>query len=117
MTQKREAKDSSALEFLLATIAGSVIGGLLGFILWNGCFISALWVEEAVRRKGIGKRLLAMPEKVATQNQCQHIHLDTFDFQAPGFYEKQGCRVFGAISDYPMGHKRYYLVKHLGEIG
>jgi hypothetical protein len=34
--------------------AGVIVAGLLGFTLWNGFFISALWVAETLRRKGIG---------------------------------------------------------------
>jgi GNAT superfamily N-acetyltransferase len=92
----------------------SIVAGLLGFILWNGFFISTLWVAEPLRRKGIGRQLLARAEELAIQNGCDHIHLDTFDFQARGFYEKNGFHVFGAIEDYPIGHKRYYLLKNLG---
>jgi ribosomal protein S18 acetylase RimI-like enzyme len=92
----------------------ATIGGLLGRTLWNGFFISTLWVAEAVRRKGIGRQLLARAEELAVQNGCDHIHLDTFDFQARDFYEKNGFQIFGTIEDYPIGHKRYYLVKKLG---
>jgi len=91
----------------------SIIAGLLGFILWNGFFISTLWVDEPLRRKGMGRQLLAKAEELAIQNGCCLIHLDTFDFQARGFYEKNGFQVFGAIEDYPIGHKRYYLLKRL----
>jgi GNAT superfamily N-acetyltransferase len=91
----------------------SIVGGLLGFTYWNGCFISALWVAEPVRGRGIGRQLLAKAEEFAGQSGCNHIHLDTFDFQARGFYEKNGFHVFGVIEDYPIGHKRYYLVKRL----
>jgi ribosomal protein S18 acetylase RimI-like enzyme len=93
--------------------SGAIVAGLLGFTLWNGCFISALWVAETLRRKGIGRQLLARAEEFAVQNDCSHIHLDTFDFQARGFYEKIGFDVFGTIEDYPIGHKRYYLIKKL----
>ena len=92
----------------------SIVGGLLGFVHWNGCFISTFWVDEPVRRKGIGRALLAEAERFAVQNGCQHIHLDTFDFQARGFYEKNGFHVFGTIENYPIGHERYYLIKRLG---
>ena len=91
----------------------ATIAGLLGHTLWNGFFISALWVAEAVRRKGIGRQLLARAEELAMQNGCDHIHLDTFDFQAREFYVKNGFHLFGTIEDYPIGHKRYYLIKKL----
>ena len=91
----------------------ATIAGLLGHTLWNGFFISMLWVSEAVRRKGIGRQLLARAEELAIQNGCDHIHLDTFDFQARDFYEKIGFQIFGTIEDYPIGHKRYYLIKKL----
>ena len=91
----------------------ATIAGLLSHTLWNGFFISALWVAEAVRRKGIGRQLLAGAEELAMQNGCDHIHLDTFDFQAREFYEKNGFHLFGTIEDYPIGHKRYYLIKKL----
>jgi ribosomal protein S18 acetylase RimI-like enzyme len=92
----------------------SIVAGLLGFMLWNGCFISMFWVAEPVRRKGIGRQLLAKAEELAIQSGRDRIHLDTFDFQARGFYEKYGFQVFGTIEDYPIGHKRYYLIKILG---
>ena len=39
--------------------------------------------------------------------------IPTFDFQARDFCEKNGFQIFGAIEDYPIGHKIYYLVKKL----
>jgi ribosomal protein S18 acetylase RimI-like enzyme len=112
---KSRAGDTRFKEFgiLVSSESGATIAGLLGHTLWNGFFISALWVAEAVRRKGIGQQLLARGEELAIQNGCDHIHLDTFDFQARDFYEKNGFKIFGAIEDYPVGHKRHYLVKKL----
>jgi ribosomal protein S18 acetylase RimI-like enzyme len=109
------AGDARFKEFgiLASGESGATIAGLLGHTLWNGFFISALWVAEAVRRKGIGQQLLARAENLAIQNACDHIHLNTFDVQARDFYEKNGFQIFGAIEDYPVGHKRYYLVKKL----
>jgi hypothetical protein len=53
-------------------------------------------------------------EKEARSRSCQQIVLETFDFQAPVFYEKLGFLTDGRISDYPRGHEYLMLVKHLG---
>jgi hypothetical protein len=44
---------------------------------------------------------------------CVGVWLDTFSFQARGFYEKLGYRVFGEVADYPPGHTRHFLKKSL----
>jgi hypothetical protein len=44
---------------------------------------------------------------------CHGVWLDTFTFQARGFYERLGYSVFGAIEDYPPGHSRHFLKKDL----
>jgi GNAT superfamily N-acetyltransferase len=110
-----QVRDARVREFgiFASNESGAIVAGLLGFTLWNGCFISALWVAETLRQKGIGRQLLATVEEFAVQNDCSHIHLDTFDFQARGFYEKVGFDVFGTIEDYPIGHKRHCLIKKL----
>jgi hypothetical protein len=42
------------------------------------------------------------------------IHLDTFDFQAKGFYLKQGYAIFSTLENSPVqGCNRYYLQKKL----
>jgi ribosomal protein S18 acetylase RimI-like enzyme len=43
-------------------------------------------------------------------------YLDTFDCQAPGFYEKLGFKVFGKLEDYPPGHQRFYLMKLIRDV-
>ena len=47
------------------------------------------------------------------QKGAKLIHLDTFDFQAKEFYEKQGYIVFGILENCPEKHYRYYLKKVL----
>ena len=41
--------------------------------------------------------MLAEVESAAKEKGCYLIHLDTFDFQAKEFYEKQGYAVFGVL--------------------
>jgi ribosomal protein S18 acetylase RimI-like enzyme len=64
-------------------------------------------------RKGLGSKLLQTAEAEAIRRGCKHAHLDTLDFQAPGFYLKKGYQVFGELQDLPPGHRRIFLRKDL----
>jgi hypothetical protein len=41
------------------------------------------------------------------------VWLDSFSFQAPGFYRRLGYAEFGVVEDYPPGHTRHFLKKRL----
>ena len=98
--------------YVLARRDGELIGGLLGSTHWNWLFISHLWLAESARRSGVGRQLIEAAEQEAARRGCAHVHCDTFDFQALGFYQKLGFEIFGQLENYPPGHTRYYLQKH-----
>ena len=54
-----------------------------------------------------------MPEQQARALGAHAVTLDTFSWQAEGFYLKQGYAVFGRLQDFPPGHERLYLRKPL----
>jgi hypothetical protein len=56
---------------------------------------------------------MASAEARALERGCHSAWVDTFSFQAPGFYPKLGYQAFGEL-DYPPGHKRIFLQKRLG---
>jgi ribosomal protein S18 acetylase RimI-like enzyme len=56
-------------------------------------------------------------EEIAANRGCLGIRLDTFSFQAPGFYEKLGYRIFGRLANHPKGHERIYYFKELPDSG
>jgi GNAT superfamily N-acetyltransferase len=99
--------------FSVRSETGKFVGGLLGFTHWNHFFVAAVFVDQQFRQHGVGGELLKRAETLALEQGCDAIYLDTFDFQAPGFYEKLGFKVFGKLEDYPPGHQRFYLVKRL----
>ncbi len=74
--------------------------------------IRGLWVEPAARGRGIGSRLLAAIEAEARHRGCSRAALDSYGFQAPGFYAARGYREWGRL-DYPGGTCRHYFVKDL----
>lgn len=90
-----------------------IIGGLYGEIFYRWLFIELLAIPEQARGQGTGARLMTMAEEVAREKNCVGIWLDTFDFQAPGFYQNLGFTEFGHLDDFPPGHTRYYFKKHL----
>ncbi|MGW0755617.1 GNAT family N-acetyltransferase [Streptomyces sp. NPDC002814] len=89
-------------------------GGLVGHTWTTWLHVTYLWVDERLRGGGLGSRLLAEAEHVArTERGCRGARLETWDFQAPEFYQKQGYDVVCVIPDYPPGITEYTLTKRL----
>ena len=90
-----------------------LVGGLIG-VIYRGCLaIEILYIDEHHRNNNHGERLMNSAEEIARKEGCHFIHLDTFSFQAPGFYTKMGYQIFGTLEGYTEDIKRYYLKKEL----
>lgn len=101
------------LSVLIRDAKGEIVGGLIGKIHWGWLFVSHLWVAEALRSQGYGRQLMLTAEKAAKERGCDRVYLDTFSFQALGFYERLGYQIFGVLEDFPPGHQRYFLQKQI----
>lgn len=100
------------LNIVLKKEDGQAVAGLLGHTHWDWLFISILWIKEEMRGQNLGTKLISEAEKISKSRGCKGVHLDTFDFQAPGFYEKLGFQKFGEIPDCPVeGKKRIFYQK------
>lgn len=86
-------------------------GGLWGVTAYDWLVIELLFVPEALRGTGVGTALLARAEELARQRDCIGAWLDTFSFQARGFYERLGYQLAGTIPDHPRGGARYFMIK------
>jgi GNAT superfamily N-acetyltransferase len=89
------------------------VGGLIGHVGFGWLFVRLFFLPEDLRGQGLGKELLRRAEDEARARGCVGAHLDTFGFQARGFYEKQGYAVFGTLPDCPPGHSRFFQSKRL----
>jgi ribosomal protein S18 acetylase RimI-like enzyme len=72
-----------------------------------------LWVSQEQRGQDIGSKLMKKAEEIAKERGCKYAFLNTFGFQAPHFYEKQGYQEVFTLNDYPISGKRYYYTKTL----
>jgi GNAT superfamily N-acetyltransferase len=93
---------------------GSIIGGLSGMTYWQYLEVSYLWVSEAHRGAGCATKLMAAAESEARARGCRHAHVDTFSFQALGFYLRMGYEEFGRLSGFAGKYDRHFLHKALG---
>ncbi len=90
-----------------------LVGGAIGFIEYNWYFLDLLYVDEEYRKRNIGTNLIKEIEKLAREKHLTGIRMETWDFQAKGFYEKNGYSVFAEIKNCPPGTIDYYLKKEL----
>ena len=111
--QKAGDGHAALLCFVLYGPDESILGGVIGETHWDWLFINLMWLPESMRGRGFGQQLLSAAEDVGRKRGATHAYLDTFSFQAPEFYKKQGYEVFGKLEEFPPGHQRYYFVKQL----
>jgi ribosomal protein S18 acetylase RimI-like enzyme len=92
---------------------GAIIGGLILQSYWKESYVELLWLSDRARHLGYGSRLMAEAERRARRRGSVLMHLNTYSFQAPGFYEKLGFRRVGGMSGSPAGESRHFYVKRL----
>ena len=93
--------------------SGEIVAGLTGKTYWNYLDIGYLWVSEPYRKQGRATAIIKAAEAEALRRGCSHVLLDTYSFQALGFYEKLGYREFGALDGFSEGQTRHFLRKQL----
>ena len=98
---------------LRATETQAIVGGLWARLGYAWLFVELLFVPEELRGAQAGSRLLARAEAIARAHSCVGVWLDTYSFQAPGFYLKQGYEVFGTLDGGPGGPGRSFFRKAL----
>ena len=103
------------LDYVMKNENDEEIAGILsGIGYWNGLDIKILWVRDDYRGQGIGSMILKHVETIAIKKGATMAMLDTFSFQAEGFYLKNGYGSIGKINDFPKGYNRIYFSKKLG---
>ena len=102
---------SKELHFFVFSPDRKIIGGLVGSISWGWLHVDTLWLAEPYRKNGLGTSLMDQAEAEASAMGVEQAYLETTDFQAVGFYEKHGYRIFSQLENQPPGHICYYMKK------
>jgi GNAT superfamily N-acetyltransferase len=90
-----------------------IVGGLYAYLLYDWLSIELLIIPESYRGHGFGTELVRRAETYAVNAGCVGVWLNTFSFQARGFYEKLGYEVFASLDEHPRGSQRFFLRKRL----
>lgn len=110
---KREAAESEPLNLYVEDDSGQVMAGLVAETFGNWLEIEYLFVKEDLRGQGIGSQLLQQAESEAKKRNCRFAFVNTYQFQAPAFYQKHGYKEVFTLKDYPCTGQRHYYQKDL----
>jgi ribosomal protein S18 acetylase RimI-like enzyme len=101
--------DGRGLGFIAVDSQMSRIGAIAGYS-WAGIAeIKQLWVEESHRRRGLGRALVEAAIAEAYARRCLSVWVMSYDFQAPGLYERCGFERVAELPDWPPGHAHIVL--------
>lgn len=109
----REPVESEPLNIYVEDENGQLMAGLVAETFGNWLEIEYLFVKEDLRGQGIGSQLLQKAESEAKKRNCCYAFVNTYQFQAPAFYQKYGYKEVFTLKDYPYTGQRHYYQKDL----
>lgn len=109
MTEQNNNKKISFGYYDDENLVGGITAKLEGYKI---LYIETLFVKEDYRHLGIGTKLVLMMEERAVFEGVKMIRLDTFSWQALGFYQKLGYEIATSYEIYD-NYYEYILIKRL----
>jgi len=93
---------------------GKIVAGLDACITaFRILYVSTVFVEEAYRRKGYGRKLIREMEERAAKMGVNTIRLDTFSWQGKEFYEALGYEIVGQYENEADAYAEYFFLKRI----
>ena len=82
---------------------GRLLAGISALV-WGGCCeLQAMWVDPALRGRGVARELIAGAEIEARRRGCTLVVLLAYDLLTRGLYERLGYEVLAVVEDWPAG--------------
>ncbi len=92
---------------------GEIVAGISAGAVCDTLEVDFLYVEEAYRGRGLGRELLRAVEEAARRDGLSRVLLNTYSFQAPGFYLALGYAEAARLSPCFGGYSQHFFVKDL----
>jgi len=105
--------DGQGLGFVIRDELGRMIGAAAGYTWAGTSELKQMWIDEAYRGRGLARALLNAFVKEARNRGVRRIWVASYDFQAPGMYEKAGFKRITEFEEWPEGHINVVLCKTL----
>lgn len=110
---KRNFPSGKPFAFYIKDELNQIKGGCSGYIYYGCFYVDLLSVELSLRGKQYGTQLMNEAEKLAHENDCNFIAVNTMDFEALGFYKKLGYNVEFERHGFDKNSIMYFLKKDL----
>ena len=92
---------------------GRVLAGVSGAVWGAYCELHAMWVDAALRGRGLAGALVAAAEDEARRRGCTLVAFHAYDLLARGLYERLGYETVGVIEGVPPGSATRWYRKDL----
>ena len=93
--------------------ADRMLGGISGIVFGGCCELQALWVDVALRGRGLARTLMSRAEAEARRRGCSLVTFRAYDLLVSGLYERLGYETVGTIENCPAGHTARWYRKDL----
>lgn len=100
-----EDKNPKELGIYLRDKQGKILAGIIGET-------HGKWLMIELRGQCVGSQILEKAESTAKERGCRFVFLDTFSFQASGFYKKHGYQEAFILNEYPSLERKFSSQKH-----
>jgi len=92
---------------------GRIVAGISGNAWGECCELQAMWVDESLRRRGLGRALMAGAEAEARRRRCGLVQFRAYDLLAHDLYDRLGYTTVGVIEGCPKGSTARWFLKDL----
>lgn len=110
---KKNQPPIESFGFFIHSDSKEVIGGCNGSMYYGCLYIDSLWLDESLRNKSLGTRLMESAEALGKERGCLFSTVNTMDWEALGFYQKMGYTIEFQRTGYFNQSTLYFLRKSL----